>query len=138
MNQLIKKILEIWFLINRKIRYLLVGGYNTVVGYLIFYLFNHFFADHLHYLVILTISHFISVINSFLSLRFFVFCSQKNILKEYLKINVVYLGYLVCNAALLYTLKDLLHINLMISQLICTVVITSAAYFVHKNFSFKN
>ena len=137
MNQLVEKTLEVWFSINEKIRYILVGGYNTVLSYLIFCFLNYVFAQHLHYLAILAISTFISVINSFFCFRFFVFRSQKNLWQEYLKVNIVYLGYLACNSLLLFIMKDLLNIDVLVAQLICIAIITTAVYFIHKNFSFK-
>lgn len=136
-NHLLKRTFDIWFSINEKLRFLLVGGYNTLFAYLIFCLLNYLLASHLHYLVILAITHIICVLNSFFNFRFFVFRSQKNLLREYLKVNIVYLGYFICNAAMLYVLKDLLNINILLSQLICVTTITTAIYFTHKNFSFK-
>ncbi len=131
------QILTIWFQINEKLRYLLVGGYNTVFAFLLFCLLQFLLKNHLHYLLILLICHLISVLNSFLTFRFFVFRSTKNPLHEYLKINIVYAGYYLANAALLYILIDLLKANIFLSQLLCIGILTIITYFAHKHFSFK-
>ncbi len=134
---LLTKIFVIWFSLNQKLRFILVGGYNTVFAYLVFCLLEKFVGLYLHYLVILVLAHCISTSNSFFNFRFFVFRSRGNFFHEYLRTNLVYLGYLVCNAAMLYILKDLLQINVLLAQLICVIILTIVVYFVHKNYSFK-
>ena len=131
------KIFKLWFALNEKLRLILVGGYNTSFAYIIFVLSNYFFKNSLHYLLILVISHLISVLNSFFTFRFFVFRSQKNLWQEYIKVNIVYLGYLICNSIMLFCLKEIFGINILISQLICVISLTIAVYIIHKNFSFK-
>jgi len=130
-------ILKIWFRIDQKIRFLLVGGYNTIFSFLLFCLLEFLFRDYFHYLVILFLSHIISVLNSFLNFRFFVFRSKGHIFSEYIRINIVYLGYYISNALLLYLLQDLFHIHILVSQFICTCILMVATYFAHKHFSFK-
>jgi len=137
MGNFIKKILTIWFYLPHKLRYLLVGGYNTIFSYSLFCLLNFLLSNKLHYLVILIFCHLISVANSFLNLRFFVFRSIGHFWHEYFKVNLVYGGYFFCNAILLFALKELAGINVFIAQLICILSLFIATYFLHKNFSFK-
>jgi putative flippase GtrA len=133
----LQNILNFWFKINDKIRFLLVGGYNTLFSFLLFCLLQTLLSGIFHYIVILLFCHLISVFNSFVSLKYFVFRSPKNFLNEYLKVNIVYAVYFVLNALLLYSLKDLLGINIYIAQLLCVIILTVASYFSHKYFSFK-
>jgi putative flippase GtrA len=130
------KIIQIWQQ-NEKLRFLIIGGYNTVFAYAVFCLLQLAFAGKLHYLLVLVMAHFVSVSNSFFTLRFFVFVSQGKLLNEYLKVNLVYLGYLAANAILLYIFKDFFHLGVLFSQLICIIILTILVYFLHKNFSFK-
>jgi putative flippase GtrA len=134
---MIKKLLKIWFKLNEKLRFILIGGYNTVCSYLIFFTLNYFFSTHLHYLAILTFSYLISVSNSFFSLRFFVFQSKGNLREEYLKVNLVYFGYFLLNFISLYILKDVLNVEVLVAQLICVITLSIITYFFHKYFSFK-
>jgi len=134
---MIKKILNFWFKFDEKLRFILVGGYNTVCSYLIFFVLNYFFSKQLHYLAILTFSYLISVSNSFINLRFFVFQSRGNLRKEYLKVNLVYFGYFILNFISLFILKDLLNFEVLTAQLICVITLSIITYFFHKYFSFK-
>ncbi len=138
MKTLISKIFVIWFSLNRELRYLLVGGFNTVFSYLIFCCFQFFLKDYLHYLLILVLVYFISVSNSFINFRFFVFRSRGNFWHEYFKVNFVYLWHLLLNMVLLYALKDYLGLNIFIAQLICALCLVVIVYFAHKHFSFKS
>lgn len=133
----VKKIFNIWFSLNEKLRFILVGGYNSVFSYGVFFTLNHLLQNSLHYLFILTITHLISISNSFFNFRFFVFQSRGNVAKEYAKVFTVYLGYFACNSIMLFILKELLNINILLAQLICMITLAIATYFVHKKFSFK-
>lgn len=137
MKPLIDKIFAIWFSLNQKLRYLLVGGFNTVFAYSIFCLSQFLFGAKLHYLIILVLVYFVSVSNSFINFRFFVFRSRGHFWREYLKVNFVYLWHLIFNIILLYILKDRMHINIFVAQFICAIILVVIVYFAHKHFSFK-
>ena len=131
----------VWQKINtnqqQKLLFLIVGGYNTVFGYLLFCMLQIFLQHHLHYLIILSISHFLSVGNSFVSFKIFVFKTRGNWLFEYIKVNLVYLFYLLNNFWLLWLLVDIFDCNKFLSQLVCIVILTIMVYFLHKNFVYK-
>ena len=135
---LINKVFEVWFRLDRRIRFILVGGYNSVFGYVVFALLELLLRDRLHYLVSLCLAYFISIFNSFFSFRIFVFCSKGKFLHEYIKVSIVYLGYLLLNMTLLYFFKSIIGVNIFIAQIICILILSVLSYFIHKNFSFKN
>lgn len=135
--ELKNKLWKNWLLLPEKWRFILIGGYNTVFSYLLFCLLALSLGKHFHYLLILAITHFISVSNSFLSFKFLVFFSKKNPFHEYIKVNIVYLGYLIANAFLLYLFKDIFHTPILLAQLICVLTLVILVYFSHKYFSFK-
>lgn len=122
---------------QEKLLFLIVGGYNTAVGYFLFCVLQIFLQKYLHYLTILSISHFISVANSFVSFKIFVFKTKSNWLYEYLKINLVYLLYLLNNFWLLWLLVDIFHCNKFLAQLLCIIILTIMIFFLHKNFVYK-
>jgi len=138
MKQLINKILNLWFKLDRRIRFILVGGYNTVFSFALFCALQYYVGEHLRPVLVLLITHIISIFNSFLSLRIFVFASKNNLLREYLKVNVVYCGYFIINAFLLFIFNDLLHFNVFLAQFLSVLILTIGAYFSHKHFSFKS
>jgi putative flippase GtrA len=118
-------------------RYLITGGYNTAFSFALFVFLNILLEGKLHYIVILIINHFISVINSFLSMKIFVFKTRGNYFAEYLKCNITYLVSLGINMSMLYLLVSILSLNLYISQLACIVLVVVITYFMHQKFSFS-
>jgi putative flippase GtrA len=125
------------FLNNEKIRYLLVGGYNTVFGYILFVLLLMLLKDRVHYLVVLLVSHVISVSNAYLAYKFLVFKTQGWCLREFGKFNLVYLGVLAINLIALPAMVELLSISPVIGQACFVVITVIVSYLGHKKFSFS-
>lgn len=125
------------FLKNEKIRYLLVGGYNTVFGYILFVLLLILLKDRVHYLIVLVVSHVISVANAYLAYKFLVFKTQGHWLHEFVKVNMVYLGVLAINLVALPAMVELLAIKPAIGQAWFVTITVIVSYLGHKHFSFK-
>ena len=85
------------FEVSEKFRFLVIGVYNTGFGYLSFLVLVLLLADHLHYLIILLISHFLAVSNAFIGHRWLVFRSTGPLFKEFARFNASYLGLLAFN-----------------------------------------
>ncbi len=131
------KILELFFLIPEKIRYILVGGFNTLISFVSFYCLYIFLQNKFHYSFILILNFFISVFISFSLLRFFVFKSKGNFLKEYIRCNISYAILLFLNLVLLTVMIDYFKIKVILSQFVLTIFIAIVGFVIHKNFSFK-
>ena len=134
---MINKILPYWFGIHKKLRYLLVGGYNTVFAYGLFVILEIALRNYINYIFVLIIAHFLSVFNSFITFRIFVFRSVSHFWREFAKVNLVYLFYLTLNIVTLYFLNTIIGVNLFAAQVICIVILTLLFYYVHEHFSFK-
>lgn len=132
---LIHKILQIWFKIPDKIRFILVGGFNTVVSYFLFWLFYRICA--LYYNEAVTIQWLISVNISIFTMRYFVFRHTKNLWKEYIKGFKTYLILLLVNISWLTITDIIFHQNPLISQLIYIIISSAITYLLHKYYSFK-
>jgi putative flippase GtrA len=137
-KKIIGHVFSYWLKIDERIKFTLVGGYNAFFSYLIFCFLQIILMNKLHYIAILIIVHFVSVFNSFLTFKFFVFHSNGKFWKEYFKINLTYLFYLFLNSSALFVLKEKMEIDIFISQLICIIFLAVLSYFAHKYFSFKN
>lgn len=122
---------------EQKIRYLIGGIYNTIFGYLAFVALLLVFERSLHYLIVLVISHVISVANAFIVYRRFVFKSTGRVLFEYLRFNLVYLIAFIFNIAALPFLVEIARMTPMKGQAAITVVTVILSYVGHKYFSFK-
>lgn len=132
---MIKLALDFWFKFPQKLRFLLVGGWNTLFSLLLFTLI---FEVIQNYKTTLVISHLASVLQSFLTFKVFVFRSQGNFLKEYIKINLVYLIYFVINFALLFVAIQILNIYAVTAQLFITCLMVILSYLMNKYFTFNN
>ena len=109
MIELYKKIEQIWFKINQKIRFLLVGGFNTVFAYGVFV--GLYQLAGLNYNLALITQYFITVNVSIFTMRYYVFQSSGNIAAEYAKAGSVYVGMYFFNAFALnfFSINSLHH-----------------------------
>jgi putative flippase GtrA len=123
---------------SEKIRYLIIGGYNTFIGYGIFALLWMLFGHSLHYTAILFISHVVSVANAFFCHRFIVFRKEGSVWVDFMRFNLVYLGALVFSMLALPVLIELLNLHPLIAQAVLVIVTALVSYFLHGKFSFKN
>ena len=136
-----KKLIELyltvyqkWMQLPEKIRFLMVGGYNTAVSYIIYVLLVFF---GLGAQMALLLSFFISSINSYFSQKFFVFATKGNYLKEYSKCLSTWVGSYILNAILLFLLMKT-GLNAYIAEFIVLVILTVYRYVVLKYFAFKD
>lgn len=116
-----------------KVRFLMVGGYNTTVSYLIYvaFVFVGLGAQ-----LSLLLSFFISSINSYFSQKIFVFATKGNYLKEYSKCLSTWVGSYLLNAVLLFLLM-LAGLNAYIAEFLALVILTVYSYVALKYFAFK-
>ena len=125
-----------WFKLPQKIRFLLVGGFNTTLAYLLFILFVK--GLNIPYKISLITQYIITINISIFSMRYYVFCSQKTLKTEYIRAWATYLFMLCFNYAVLFILIDISGFNVVLSQGIYTIVSTIITFLLHKNFSFRN
>ena len=149
--KLYKSIEAIWFRIDQKIRFILVGGFNTAVSFLIYYMFLYFTSGKEQ--LSLLLMNLVNINISIATIRYYVFQSTGPILKEYTKAFSSYVVLYFINMGLLATLVKQIHIqevlsadsilqsipnlNKALAQLCCVVIITIMTFFIHKYFSFK-
>ncbi len=128
------KIENFWFkCIPEKLRFLLVGGFNTVFAYMVYALLVFFMP----YWLALPVQYFITINVSVATMRYYVFRSHGNMLKEFAKAWSVYIGLLILNMVGLWALIDLLKINKFLAQALYLCFSTILTYILHKYFSFN-
>lgn len=133
--ELYKKIEHIWFSINQKIRFLLVGGFNTVFAYCVFAAL--FELVKIPYNPALILQYFITVNVSFITMRYYVFQSHGNIKAEYFKAWTVYIGMYFFNAFALNLFVRVLGLYPLVGQAAYLIISTILTYLLHKYFSFR-
>ena len=149
--KLYKNIEKIWFKIDQKIRVILVGGFNTAVSFLIYYMFLYFTSGKEQ--LSLLLMNLVNINISIATMRYYVFQGTGPILKEYTKAFSSYIVLYFINMGLLAMFVHLIHVqetlspnsmllaipnlNKAIAQLCSVVIITIMTFFVHKYFSFR-
>lgn len=122
---------------SRMARFLLVGAYNTLFGYVVFVALYYWLGDEVHYNVVLFISYIISVTNSYLLQRRFVFGSRARPLAEFIRFNVVNFVAMLINMGLLSLAVEHVTRNVAIAQALALVATTAFIYVAHSLFSFR-
>lgn len=134
--EVIFKIYQRWCLISDKIRFLLVGGFNTCVSYLIFIISLHLFGEA-HYQLSVALQWSISSVFSYINQKFFVFCTKGNYLKEYFKCCTTWVISYTCNALMIELFVRYLNINVYLAQIMAVLIASVLTYILFKYFAFK-
>lgn len=128
--------------INRQIRlhyrYLYVGTWNTIFGYVTGVLTYKLINDITNVIIVGIVSNIISISMSFLTYKIYVFRTSGNWLREYLKCYLVYGIMALLSIFMLWLFLDLLQINIWISQGLIILATTVISYTSHKKFTFNS
>ncbi len=142
---------KIWFNLNEKIRFILVGGFNTTVSFFIYYAFLYLLSGKEQ--LSLLLMNLVNINISIATMRYYVFQSKGNWWHEYTKAFSSYIVLYFLNMGLLAffvnyinltsvispdsVLHSIPNLNKAVAQLCCIVIITTITFFVHKYFSFR-
>ncbi len=133
--RLYRKIENFWFTWPQKLRFLLVGGFNTVFSYLLFVLMVAGLG--ISYKIAIAAGYVISTNVSIFTMRYYVFRSHGKLKNEYAKAWGVYLSTMLLNYLSMYLMVDIFAMNELLAQGIYTVCITVFTYLMHKYVSFR-
>lgn len=143
---------SIWFSrIPEKLRYLLVGGFNTTTSFLLYYIFLYITNGREQ--VSLMLMNIININISIVTMRYYVFCGQGNFWAEYKKAFASYIVLYFVNIWLLHGFVGIIHLkehitpenilynvpnlNKALAQICCICITTILTFFIHKYFSFR-
>jgi len=125
---------------QERIRFLVVGGINTVFGYAVFALLYVTGGHVIGYLGSLYISYVVGVSLAFVLHRRVTFRAHEtggNPVLDFLRFSSVYVVSLVVNTIGLPLLVEFGHLPALVAQAIMVVVTTVISYVGHKYFSFR-
>jgi putative flippase GtrA len=124
---------------DQRVRFLAVGGVNTILGYAIYAVLAQWVFAHvpLGYLLALVISYAISITVAFVLYRRFVFVVKGNVLIDFARFVSVYAVSILANAAALPVLVEVVRLHPLVAQAIVLVVTTLISFVGHKHFSFR-
>ena len=125
-------------LADERVRFVIVGGINTVLGYGLFALFWLTLGDRIGYLGSLYASYAVAIVAAFLLHRRFTFRvnGTGSILVDFLRFGGVHVVSLVINTVALPVLVEAAGLYPLAAQAVVVVVTTLVSYFGHKLFSF--
>jgi putative flippase GtrA len=122
---------------SEQVRYLLVGGWNTLVGYLLFAGLIVSLGHRVHYLLLLLVAHVVSVVQAFVLYRVLVFRVRGRLLGDLLRFWSVYAAALAVNAAVLPLLVELAGFPVLPTQAAFVVATIVTTYLLNKRFTFR-
>ena len=123
---------------NKKIRYLVVGGWNTFFGYLIGVFLFLLLNSHLHLIIIAIIANVIAISMAFITYKLIVFRTRGSWLAEYLRCYIVYGFNALLGILFLWLLVDKVGFNIWIAQGIAISATVVVSYFLHQRFTFRS
>jgi putative flippase GtrA len=123
---------------DRRVAFLIVGGINTVNGFVLFVLFHLLLGNgFVRYMTTLLLTHVVAVACAFVMHRRFVFRVRGHLLLDAVRFEVVNLGILAINAALLPFFVEVVGVGVILSQVFAGGLAVAASYFGHYLFSFR-
>ena len=128
-----------------EIRFLLVGAWNTLFGYLVFLLFlflleNIFNNERQIYSLSIAFSHLISVINSFIFHKVVTFVSKQKGLKIVYEFRRFFNSYIITfllNLSLISIQVELLSLSPRIAGAISLPIVTVVTFFLLSKYAFN-
>ena len=122
---------------EKKLRFLIIGGVNTLFGISIFpilyYLLENF---HIHYLIILFIGHLIAINFSYFSNKFLVFKTKGNFINEYPRFFFYQILVFLLNLGPFAALVEIAGIHPVIVQVILTCLMILISYIWYNRYTF--
>lgn len=134
------KVWNFWFHLPDKVRFVLVGGFNATVQYILYIVFLLLLGEQ-KYQIALVASWVLSTFSSFTTQKIFVFCTKgsfKEWVREYIKCIGVWVVAYFINAVILDLLVKFGNINAYPAQIIAIVCTTVSSYILFKYFAFKH
>ena len=122
---------------RKEVRYLVVGGWNTLFGYLVFAILQLTIGGTIGYMPVLVIAQIIGILNAYLCYRAFVFQVKGNWWLDLIRFSTVYWIVFGVNLIALPIMVSVLGMNVLVAQAIFLVVTVIASYFAHNHFSFR-
>ena len=123
---------------DQRIRFLAVGGFNTVLGYVLFVALDNLVFEHIPfgYLLSLIVSYAITIGLAFILYRRFVFKVRGRVFGDLIRFIGVYAIAIGINVLALPLLVEVVRLPPFLAQAIIIVITTLVSFFGHKKVSF--
>jgi putative flippase GtrA len=129
-----------------KVRFIVVGIWNTIFGYLVFVGLDTFFAyiffrRYVAYMTAMVLSNIIAISNAFIFHKYITFKSPIKgigIIFEYFKFFTTYIITFCISLVLLPLFVELCNVSPKVAGAFVILVCTVISYFGHSRFSFRS
>lgn len=125
---------EVW-VHHDTLRFLVVGAWNTVFGYLAFA--GLYLVLDRRYMIAAVAGQALSVTQAFLSHRYLTFQSRGRMFPEFLRFNLAYLGSLALGLVGLPLLVEIFRVPPLLAQAGLILVTTLGSFLLHRGFTFR-
>ncbi len=122
---------------SQVVRYLLVGVWNTIFGYLVFVVVWQLAGARLGYGGTLVVTIVISVLQSYATQRWLVWRSQNAVRRELPRFLAVYAASYALNFVLLWLLVDHVGIQVLVAQAVATAAVVATSFVLLRSFTFR-
>jgi putative flippase GtrA len=123
---------------SKKIRYVLVGAWNTLFGYFLGVILFLLLNSRVHIVIIAIIANIIAISMSFVTYKILVFKTTGSWLPEYLRCYIVYGFNALLGTLFLWLMVDGVGLNIWIAQGLSILATVFTSYFLHKRFTFRS
>ncbi|MDQ1199487.1 putative flippase GtrA [Rhodococcus sp. SORGH_AS303] len=122
---------------NQGLVFLLVGGFNTVLGTVWFIVWQLAIGDTLGYHAAIVLGYLCNVLTAFCTNRYLVFRVRGHVLRDFWRFVVVNSGAFAVNLAAMTVAVSVLGFAPIPSQLVITLLTACISFFGYRDFSFK-
>ena len=131
---------------NVKVKFVIIGAWNTLFGYAVFFGFDSLFARiiprrYIAYLTAMALSNLLAIINAYIFHKYVTFKSEvkgKGIIREFSKFTTTYLVSIGLSLALMPVFVEILRLNPKIAAALVILVCVVISYVGHSRFSFSS
>ena len=125
-----------WYKLPDFIRFLVIGGVNAAISYVIFVIAILIFGKG-QYQLCVALQWILSSVPSYLNQKFFVFCTKGNYVKEYLKCCSTWIVSYFLNVIFIEVFVRYLIKEVFWAQLLAIFTVSLVTYVLFKVFAFK-
>lgn len=119
------------------LRFVAVGAWNTVFGYLSFAVLQLLIGDQVGYMVVLGLAWIVNILQNYLTYRYLVFKVEGHWFRDLARFSVVYAGAIAFNVVALPVGVDVLGLPVLVAQGLVTVIVVAASFVAHRGYSFR-
>ncbi|MCA1826003.1 MAG: GtrA family protein [Myxococcales bacterium] len=123
---------------GQKIRFLLVGAWNTLFGIAVFTALWHLTRSiELHWIWVAIIANVIAITGAYVAYKLFVFRTPGNVVREYLRFCASYAFLVGVQFAGLAFCVSILHVQPVLANILVVCGSVVVSWLLHNHFTFK-